>query len=157
MGSDKMQGNEKIFSIVVFCILVISFYPTNAQYRCLSGEAELDTSTNKTVTGKVPTATEQCDNDTTLCSAIDQTDNKTEYKCGPKPSDTDVFKLATDIGDGKCGIIDGRTACFCAIDKSANTTCDAHNLTSTESAASVMSEATTVLVSIAIFITYKMF
>lgn len=68
-----MQGNEKIFFIVVFCILVISFYPTNAQYRCLSGEAELDTSTNKTVTGKVPTATEQCDNDTTLCSAIDQT------------------------------------------------------------------------------------
>ena len=65
-----MQGNEKFFFLAIFCILVISIYPANAQYRCLTGEVDLDTSTNKSV--KAPTATVQCDNTTTFCMTIDK-------------------------------------------------------------------------------------
>ena len=68
-----MQGNEKIFFLVVFGILVISFYPANAQYKCLKGTAELDSSTNKTTTA--PTDTESCTDKVAFCMTEDHNGN----------------------------------------------------------------------------------
>ena len=93
--------------------------------------------------------------------------NKTTYKCGPKTDGTDTekanAKIAADTGDGKCtamGVKDKPRQCFCAIDNSTSSAgCDPlkAEAASTESGASGMSEAATVLLSIAMFITYRMF
>ena len=64
-----MQGDKKICFLVAFCIMVISFYPASAQYKCLSGEADLDSSTNKTVTA--PTDKIDCTSSVAFCMTED--------------------------------------------------------------------------------------
>ena len=68
-----MQGNEKLFCLALFCIIVISIYPANAQYKCLEGDADLDTSTNKTTTA--PTALKECGEKVAFCMTEDKNGN----------------------------------------------------------------------------------
>ena len=83
---------------------------------------------------------------------------KATYGCGPE-SDSDAFAAANSTGDGAC-TSDTPRKCYCAIDTTdTNKTCDPlpAAAASTESGASIMSDAATVLVSIVMLITYRMF
>ena len=83
---------------------------------------------------------------------------KATYGCGPE-SDSEAFAAANSTGDGAC-TTDTPRKCYCAIDTTdTNKTCDPlpAAAASTESGASIMSDAATVLVSIVMLITYRMF
>ena len=66
-----MQGNEQIFFLVVFCIMVISFYPAHSQYHCLYGEVDLNADKK---TDTTPNVTEKCDTKATFCMTTDDAD-----------------------------------------------------------------------------------
>ena len=86
---------------------------------------------------------------------------KATYGCGPN-NDATEFAAANKTGAGACtnATTDTPRKCYCAIDTTdTNKTCDPlpAAAASTESGASIMSDAATVLVSIAMLITYRMF
>ena len=67
-----MQGNERIFFLGVFCIMVISFYPASSQYHCYKGEVALNADKK---TDSAPNVTEKCNTLVTFCMTTDGTGN----------------------------------------------------------------------------------
>ena len=66
-----MQGNERIFFLGVFCIMVISFYPASSQYHCYKGEVALNADKK---TDATPNVTEKCTDKVTFCMTEDGTE-----------------------------------------------------------------------------------